>query len=224
MGIALDQAITRSAEESSRAISAAFAVFGDKFDTASEGLIRTLATTAGRMETLAGAIERSTGAAGDHATKLADAGREAQGIATLLGSAANDMQSAAAPIREATSSIGQALVTTQDVVRATSERAERSEAAMQGVTDGLTRTSDAATRAWDGYRDRFEDVDQALARALEQIKGASAEHASELNTQVGRIDSALAQAVGRLEGSLAVLEDLANALEDVREKFQTAAV
>ncbi len=215
LGTALDQAITRSAEESSRAISAAFAAFGERFETASAGLVGTLTSTAGRMETLAGAIERSTGAANDHAGKLADAGREAQAVSTMLGRAANDVSGAAAPIREAAGVIRESVGHSQELLRRSGEHGERQRAAMETIAGNLERTSSAAVQAWDNYRTRFTEVDEALGKALEQIRGASAEHATALNTHVGRIDTALADAANRLGAALEPLAELGQSLEDV---------
>lgn len=223
MSATLQEAIARSAEASALAISDAFAVFGDRFEEASGGLVRTLTTTAGRMEALAGSIERSTGAADAHAGKLADAGREAQAVSTMLGRAANDVSGAASPIRDAATAIRESVGHSQELLRRAGEQGDRQHAAMQTIAESVERAGSAATQAWDGYRTRFAEVDEALARALEQIRGASAEHATALNTQVGRIDSALAQAVERLAGALDDIKDLANALEDVRGRFEQRA-
>lgn len=223
MGATLEEAITRSAEASSRAMSEAFAAFGEKFEAASAGLVTTLTSTAGRMETLAGSIARSTEAANDHAGKLADAGREAQAVSTMLGRAANDVSGAAEPIREAASTIKDSVGHSQELLRRTSEATARQQTAMESIAGGLERTGIAATQAWDNYRTRFTEVDEALGRALEQIRAASAEHATALNTEVGRIDTALAKAAEKLGAALDPLTDLANALEDVRGRFERQA-
>lgn len=223
MGIALEQAISRSAEESSKAISTAFAAFGERFEEASEGLVRMLASTAGRMDTLAQAIERSTGAADAHAGKLAEAGREAQAVGAMLGRAANDMSGAAEPIREATRTIRESVGHSQELLRRVEEQGGRQREMMETIADGLERTGNAAAEAWESYRTRFEGVDEALGRALEQIRSAANQHATDLNTHVGRIDLALAGAVERLGSALDDIKDLANALEDVRGRYETAA-
>ncbi|WP_374944915.1 hypothetical protein [Sphingomonas sp.] len=223
MSDAVSQAVTRSAEESGKAISAAFAAFGERFEAASAGLVQTLTTTAGRMEALSGAIARSTDAASDHAGKLADAGREAQGVATMLGRAANDVAGAAAPIRDATTTIQDSVGHSQDLLRRSAESSTRQHEAMQTIAGSLEATGTAAARAWDGYRTRFAEVDESLARALAQISGASSEHASALNAHVGRIDSALGAAVERLAGALDDIKDLANTLEDLRGHYEAAA-
>jgi hypothetical protein len=223
MGAALDQAIARTAEESSRAISTAFAAFGERFDAASAGLVGTLTTTAGRMETLAGAIERSTDAASDHAGKLADAGREAQAVSTMLGKAANDVSGATAPIREAAGVIRESVGHSQELLRRSVEQGDRQGTAMETIAGNLERTSSAASQAWENYRVRFTEVDESLGKALEQIRGASAEHATALNTHVGRIDNALADAANRLGAALEPLAELGQSLEDVLGRHQPQA-
>lgn len=223
MSTTLEEAITRSAEASSQAISSAFAAFGERFEAASAGLVSTLTTTAGRMETLASAIGRSTEAASDHAGKLVDAGREAQAVSTMLGRATNDVACAAAAIREAATTIKESVGHSQELLRRTSEATGRQQEAMQTIAGNLEKTSTAATEAWDGYRTRFAEVDQSLAKALEQIRGASAEHATALNTEVGRIDSALAKAANDLGAALEPLVELAQSLEDIIGRQQRQA-
>jgi HAMP domain-containing protein len=212
----LREAITKSAEASSVAISEAFASFSERFEQASTGLVQTLVSTSGRMETLAQSIERSTGAANDHAGKLTEAGREAQAVTTMLGRAANDVSTAATPIRDAATAIRESVGHSQELLRRSEENSNRQRDAMEAISGSIERTGSAATAAWEGYRDRFAGVDEALAKALDQIKSASGEHAIALNTQVGRIDTALAQAVDRLASALDDIKDLADALEDVR--------
>jgi methyl-accepting chemotaxis protein len=220
MGKAIDDAVTKASEESAKAISSAFAAFGARFEEASAGLVDTLRSTAGRMESLATSIERSAQASDSHASKLADAGVAANGIATTLNRAANDLQSAAAPIRSATETIGTAVGRVQDALTRQSEAAGQNQAAVTVIAERLSQTSESATKAWSDYRDRFADVDKALASSLDQIKSASGEHATHLNEQVGRIDNALAGAVDKLSAALEPLTELADQIEDLLGKMQ----
>ena len=219
MGAALDEAIARSTEVSGRAIAQAFEAFGARFDAASAGLVQTLMTTAGRMETLAGAIERSASAADSHAGKLADAGREAQGVATMLGRAANDLHKVAEPIRAATDSIDKAATFTGETLREMERRNGIQHDMMRGVADSLTATSSAAAQAWDGYRIRFEAVDEALGRALGQIQQAAQDHAVGLNGHVGKIDLALGNAVEKFGKSVDEIAEFASAIEDLLDRL-----
>jgi hypothetical protein len=223
LGKAVDDAVAKASEESAKAISSAFAAFGARFEDASAGLVDTLRSTAGRMESLAGSIERSAQASDSHASKLAAAGVAADGIASTLNSAANDLQSAAAPIRSAAETIGTAVGRVQDSLARQSEAAGQNQAAVTAIAERLSQTSEAATKAWGDYSDRFADVDKALASALDQIKSASGEHASHLNEQVGRIDNALAGAVDKLSAALEPLTELADQIEDLLGKMQPQA-
>ncbi|MFC3174999.1 hypothetical protein ACFOD9_12135 [Novosphingobium bradum] len=222
MGKALDESIARSGEEASRAISAAFAAFGQRFTEASDGLVQTLVTTAGRMEGVAQAIERSTTSADAHAGKLATAGKEAEAVGLMLGRAANDVSGAAGPIREAVAAIRESVGQSGELLRRAEESGLRQNEALASAAGTLETMGVAATAAWENYRTRFAEVDKALAEALDKIRGASAEHATALNTEVGRIDKALAEAVERLAPALDVLKDLADAMEDQRRKFEPA--
>lgn len=221
MGQAIDDAVAKASEESAKAISTAFAAFGARFEQASEGLVDTLRSTAGRMESLASSIERSAQASDSHASKLTDAGAAAEGIATTLNRAANDLQSAAAPIRSATDTIGTAVTRVQESLSRQTEAANQNQTAIASIADRLSQTSESATKAWTDYRSRFEDVDKSLAASLDRIKSASGEHAAHLNEQVGRIDNALAGAVDKLSAALEPLTELADQIEDLLGKMQS---
>lgn len=223
MSKAIDDAVAKAGEESAKAISSAFAAFGARFEDASAGLIETLRSTAGRMESLAASIERSAQASDSYASKLADAGVAADGMASTLNRAANDLQSAAAPIRSATETIGTAVSRVQDALARQSDAAAQNQASVTAIAERLSQTSDAATKAWGDYRDRFADVDKALASSLDQIKNASGDHAAHLNEQVGRIDNALAGAVDKLSAALEPLTELADQIEDLLGKMQAKA-
>jgi hypothetical protein len=220
MGKAIDDAVAKAGEESAKAISSAFSAFGTRFEEASAGLVDTLRATAGRMESLASSIERSAQASDSHASKLAEAGVAADGISSTLTRAANDLQSAAAPIRSATDIIGTAVGRMHESLARQSDAAGQNQAAVTTIAERLSQTSEAATRAWSDYRSRFEDVDRALATSLDQIKSASGEHAAHLNEQVGRMDSALAGAVDKLSAALEPLTELADQIEDLLGKLQ----
>lgn len=223
MNEALDTAIARSAEESGRVMAAAFEAFGKRFDQASAGLVETLTTTAGRMEAVSRSIANSTDKADEHAAKLTAAGREAQAVGTMLGKAANDVSTATGPIREAATTIKESVGHSQELLRRSGEATERQRTAMDGIATSLERTGTAATQAFENYSSRFTEVDEALGRALEKIKSASAEHAGELNTQVGKIDLSLASAVDRLATAVDDIKELAGALEDLRGRYETRA-
>lgn len=220
MGQALDASIGRASEESAAAITAAFAKFGDRFDQASAGFIESLRSTAGRTDSLSSSIERSTTAADAHAAKLGDAGRQAEVVAGTLSRAAGDMQAAADPIRRASEAIGVAVANTGQALAQQVESASAHRAAMTTISDRLGETTQAATNAWSEYRGRFEDVDKALAKAIEQINAASREHSGHLNEQVGRMDNALAGAVDKLHAALEPLTELAEQIEDLLGRMQ----
>lgn len=185
MGSSVDEAVRRSAEESARVLSAAFSVFSDRFESGGSGLVDALAGTS----------------------------REVQGAATLLAQAARDAAGAAQPIREASVTIAEASQRTRDLLQAGDRRAGEHERIMQEIAGRLDTTNAAATRAWEDYRERFEAVDDALARALEQIAAASGEHAARINEHVGRIDGAFAGSVQQLAQAIAPLNKLSRDLD-----------
>lgn len=218
MDEALRNAIAKSASISQDALTQAFASFGEAFEDASSELVRTLTTSTGRLEMAGEAFERSSVAVGDHADKISAAGREAAQTGSILKGAATDLAVAAGPVREATASINEALGTTRAAIERTSATIEKQHAALSDVTAAFAKTTGSAAQAWEGYRQRFEQVDEALAKALGQIASASAQHSEAINQQVGRVDKGLADAVDRLGTALDDIRDLAAALEDLRSQ------
>lgn len=194
MGSAVDEAVRRSAEQSARVLSAAFAVFSDRFESGGSGLVDALAETS----------------------------REVQGAATLLAQAARDAAGAAQPIREASAAIAEASQRTRDLLQTSDRRASEHERIMQDIAGRLDQTNAAAIRAWEEYRERFEEIDEALARALEQIATTSGEHATRINEHVGRIDGAFAGSVQQLAQAIAPLNTLARDLDALLARAQKA--
>lgn len=218
MGTALDQAIEKSSAETGRVLTEAFAKFGEQFGKAGGELTTTLNATAARMEALAGAFERSSSSANGFAEKIHSAGMEAQLAVTTLGQATQALGATASPIAQAAAAIETATNRTGEALRTLDESNSRYHALIEGVTTDMKQTAQAATTSWDGYRNRFAEVDKALAEALDKIRSASAEHAVALNKEVGRIDTALAGAVERLAPALDVLADLTASLEDLTRR------
>lgn len=223
VGEALGEAITQSSAQAGKLIAEAFARFGENFAESGAELTATLNTTAGRMEVLASAFDRSTGSADAYAEKIAGAGREAQLAVSTLGQATQALGATAAPIAKAATAIEAATAQVGDNLRNLGESNARYHALIESVTGQMEATAQAATRSWENYRDRFAEVDVALANALDRIRGASSEHADELSNQVGRIDKALAEAVDRLAPALEVLSDLTASLEDLAGRMPVAA-
>ncbi|MGD9665430.1 MAG: hypothetical protein AB7U34_09530, partial [Novosphingobium sp.] len=157
----------------------------------------------------------------DHAEKLSTAGREAQSAGKAFGDAARDAATATTPIREAVGTINTAVGRVADLLDQSEASGSRQKDMLEAMGTRLETTAAAAQASWEGYRDRFSEVDATLAQALNQIRNASSEHATSLNTEIGRIDLALAEAVDRLAPALDVLKDLADSLDDVRGRFVT---
>ncbi|HZG46801.1 MAG TPA: hypothetical protein VEZ41_11150 [Allosphingosinicella sp.] len=223
MSGAIDEAVRKASDASGAAMDDAFRRFAERFDEASAGLIDTLRGTSARMNEASASIERSARATGEHSTHLERAGAEAQSMAVVLGRAANDVQAATGPIREATETISTSLSSARDLMTAQARAAESNQAAVSEVAARLSETANAATEAWSQYRARFAEVDRALGEALEKIASASSEHAGHLNAHVGKIDEALGTAVSKLSASLTPLTEMAENVEDVLGRLRQAA-
>lgn len=223
MASAVGEAVRLASEESGRAINEAVARFGESFEAASTGLVTTLQATAVRFESAAAAIDRSARASDDHATRVAAAAQSAQGVATMLDRAANDVMAATGPIREATATISTGIISTRALMQQQADTLQNGRDGFEAMATGFRDSAAAAAQAWSDYRARFEGVDKALADALDKIRDASAEHAGHLNGQIGRIDTAFAGAVDKLAAALEPLQELAASVEDVLGRLKEPA-
>lgn len=223
VGEVLNQALRRSSEEAGLMITQAFASFGTQFAQAGSELTATLNSTAGRMEALSSAFARSTISADEYAEKIAGAGREAHQAVTSLGQATQALGASTAPITKAATAIESATLKASEAVQNLNENNARYHGLIESVTGQMRETAQAAVLSWESYRNRFAEVDKSLGDALDRIRSASAEHATALNTEVGRIDKAMADAVDRLAPALDVLTELTASLEDLAARLPMAA-
>jgi hypothetical protein len=215
----MDEAASQRIAEAARqfaSVSERLAATIESLDGRVGGIVAQASTGIG--ETLGRAIKRGTDAADQQSAILTNAGEEVRGLLNTLGKVAGEMGTVFAVVRASAQTIERSVGATQDMVDRLQRDAIRSDEAARALVGGLEETSRSATLAWQGYSDRFESIDVALARALEQIHAASAEHATLLTAQVGRIDTALAQAVDRLAGALGMMGDLVATLDDLRSE------
>jgi hypothetical protein len=225
-------AANRRIEGASEGAGAQIADAAHQFARATERLTATLETLDVRVggmaeaigtraaENVEAAVRRSTAATDDQAATLTAASDEVKTLLGALARVVGEMSGVFAPVRSATLSIERAVSATQDMIGAAASRAERSDRALQATAQGVDLASQAATRAWETYRDRFDAVDTALGEALRQIHVASTDHAAALTAQTTRVDAALAQAVDRLAGALEVIGDLVATLDDLRGEMR----
>lgn len=213
LGASMDAAIAKMSEDSAAALEGAFAGFEQRFIAASAGMVDALRETATRMESLASGMQRAAEATGTQADRLTTVNEATSQLSASMTRAAVDFGTAAAPVSKAATAIGDGSRQIENAL-ATHGRT------MDNVGTQIVATSASAERAWTGYQDRFEAVDEALGKAVAQLGAAANEHAEHLNEQVGKIDNALAGAVEKLAASLDSLEDLADQIGDLLDTLK----
>lgn len=221
MSGAVSGAVATAAKASGDAMTEALAKFSARFEAAGAGLVSHLAATAKQFEAISVSLQRSTNATSEHAARVTEAAESARGVAVMLDRAATDVQGATVPIREATATISNSIVNARELMARQNEAAQANREAIEAASRQFEGTATAATKAWNDYRTRFEDVDRSLAATLDRIKDASAEHATHLNGHVGRLDAALAEAVDRLSLALEPLQDMASSVEDMLGRLKS---
>jgi methyl-accepting chemotaxis protein len=161
---------------------------------------------------------------GDYSRGIEDVADRSANIATSLGSVAKVVREATSPLRDSASSIEQALLAMSAAVAADARNAEGNREEMREIATALRGTSEAAQTAWSDYRDRFNEVDEALGRALTMLTQETESHAQNLNERVGQVDEALSKGVKSLGSALQPLENLSDTVEDLSKAIQNAQI
>src|SRR3546814_2948660 len=102
---------------------------------------------------------------------------------------ANDVEAAAAPVRQSALSIAEAVKSVEAIVVKNAQSSEIAREEMRELAVSLTQTASAASSAWSEYPARFEEVDRSLGAALEKITDVAGSQATNLDRKSQRLHS-----------------------------------
>ncbi len=93
---------------------------------------------------------------------------------------------------------------------------------LQALSDGIKETQRAAEDAWQNYRQRFENVDRALAQVTDKLSSTLGESLGEFRKFATEFDAEMAKAVARLGTTVDGIHDYAEALDDYVENSKVS--
>jgi ABC-type transporter Mla subunit MlaD len=217
LGDAAGRAANDAARIGQEALEGSFATFVERFGEVGEPLVRSMRDASGAISDSAEGLRASQQAIGDHTRSIEQVAARSSDLAAAFGSAADDVQIAAAPVRQSAESMEKAA---QSIDRALAAEARTNEAARDEVrqlAQALLETARAADQAWSDYRGRFADVDRSLGEALTMLSEAASDHAQNLNERVAQIDTALGNGIAQLAGALEPLSTLRDTVEELSD-------
>ena len=182
------------------------------------------------LAAMSGAFKDTTDTFGEHVDGLRGAAVSSLIVSDVLSQAATAIEAAYKPLSEVelaaeqvTEKLTQIVTDVQLVVAEVHEATKGAADNIETVADGIDKTNAAAKVAWEEYRARFGEIDDALVTAVERIANSTRDHAQNLNTFVGRVDEGVAGAVENLRSALDRIGDLADALEAAQERAKTGS-
>jgi ABC-type transporter Mla subunit MlaD len=96
-------------------------------------------------------------------------------------------------------------------------------ATMRQVSESLTTMIEAATRSWQQYEERFDNVDQSLVRTINTVMENFKSNAEAVRDFVNKIDGQLGEAVSLFAGNIEDLQESAELLEKSTQSLEIAS-
>jgi methyl-accepting chemotaxis protein len=214
-GEATQGAARQAAETGQLAMEDSFKQFVERFAEAGEPLVEEMRKASTSIGTAASSLDGSNRAMGDYTRGIESVADRSSDIATSLGSVASDVREAAEPVRQSAASIEKAMLAMSAAVANDARNSEAAREEMRELSGTLQSTAESAEKAWSDYRDRFNEVDEALGKALTLLSEAAGSHAQNLNERVGQVDDALSKGIAQLAAALRPLESLSDTVEDL---------
>lgn len=214
MQAAVGAALTDGVAESRRTFQAAVEQSTAGMSEATGALIKAIGEAAERVDRAAGEFSKS----GDHAIRAASAMSEvadgSRAAAVHLNDASRSFSEAAMPVARAADAINEAAARIAQTVQDDRRADEAALTEMRSLADTMRKTHEAADIAWQQYRQRFEEVDQALANTTGKLAETLGDSFAEFRRFAQDTDRELAAAVSRLAGTVTQIEEYAEALDE----------
>jgi len=230
--------LRQTMEEASAGVSTALAeAAGGAADMArnklEEAMAPVMATLDDHISRLAIALSRSEAAFDavevrmrEHVVALQDTTLNASETASAFGQAAERVRSAAEPLSLSSERMGASSDAMRDATQAMTTAVSSAVAALERVhssgeilSGNLSRITDETRELWSSYAEKFQHIDEELARAIAQLSDASLKQADNLNGHVQSVDRGFTEAIGKLSGLLDSLTDNSESLAESVEQL-----
>lgn len=219
---AVEESMATAAAHGSDALRSTLGEFRETFARETSLLSSAISDAVSRVSALAQGIDQTTKAAGLQTQRMAETAQAAQAASASIAQAAGEFDRAAAPVRDSTKSVADAIGQIRGVLDASADASRAAIEESRVLAEQMRATASEADRAWQAYSSRFAGVDKDLGETLRQIIDAVKGNADHLTDHVNKIDKGLAEAVGKLVHHLEPIRDLADQQEELIEELAIA--
>jgi uncharacterized protein YoxC len=210
MGRAAEQAATTQARMQ-EGLATAMEEIGARLNRAVELAVGLIGE---RFDALLRQMQAVEAALGHQRSALEGTASEARKTADALGSTAQDIRIAAAPL----SQVGDRFATASESMSSNIDRSTAAlgqmQAQMTALAGGLQATNDKTQAFWSDFKGKFDEVDTALGHAVTILSTSTADQSQLLKQQVNDVDSALAKAISGLNPLLDDIRSTAGEIAD----------
>ncbi|AKI01763.1 hypothetical protein IMCC20628_03070 [Hoeflea sp. IMCC20628] len=172
-----------------------------------DGLADAISTIRVEVDRFESALSNSGSALTAQASAIGDATSQTRLVSDSFAKTANDVRVASAPL----------IQSGEKIAAATSSFEQSLSAAVQALSAGQDASGELATsikqqgenlvETWREYEQRFVRIDEALAKAVNDLAGATERQGETLGRYTSDVDKGLAQAVTQLSSSLTDIQE-----------------
>lgn len=163
-------------------------------------------------------------ALGNQRSALEGTASEARKTADVFSTTAQEIRVATAPLVEVGDRFAAASESINGNLDRSVEALKQMHSEVAALAEAMQATNGQTQDFWKDFKDKFDQVDTALGRAVETLSRSTADQSQLLSSQVGAVDHALAEAIGKLNPLLADLTDAAGDIADSLGKGRPALV
>jgi len=145
---------------------------------------------------------------------LEAASGEARKTAQALGESASSVRAATVPLVTVGDKFSGATEKLAASVATTLETLEGAKEEVAALAASLSATNEKTRSFWSSFSTKFDDVDTALAKAVETLSRSTSDQQQRLQGHVREVDRGLAEAIGKLAPLLASMSESAEAIAD----------
>jgi hypothetical protein len=207
----MDAALGTAASGASAKLEAAMGTVMSKLDEQIVGVGERFGELAASMQAIEGALSSQKIA-------LEGASAEARNTAQAFAESASSVRAATAPLLGAGDKFTKATEQLATSVGATLETLGAAKDEISTLAGALDATNVTTSAFWTGFAAKFDDVDTALAKAVEALASSTSDQQQRLQDHVRAVDQGLTDAIGKLSPFLGSISDSAEAIADSLEK------
>ena len=175
-----------------------------------------------RFGELAISMQAIEGALSTQKVVLERASAEARNTAQAFAESATSVRAATAPLLSAGDKFTSATEQLAASVGTTLETLGAAKDDISTLAGALDATNATTSAFWSGFAAKFDDVDTALAKAVETLASSTSDQQQRLQDHVRAVDQGLTEAIGKLAPALGIISDSAESIAESLERTRPA--